>query len=125
MRDDNAFLFEEQVLPERVDNPNANRIINSKASIQLTRANAEWLRDALTDFLDRTTPQPTVVACRRCSECVGQEHHWMENDDFEDESDPEFACKHCDAKCHAIGDDEAEHMEPSGVVIQPEPRADG
>lgn len=56
MRDDNAFLFEEQVLPERVDNPNAHRILCSKASIQLTRANAEWLRDALTDFLNRDAP---------------------------------------------------------------------
>jgi len=55
MRDDNAFLFEEQVLPERVDNPNAMRIIFNKASIQLTRANAEWLRDALTDFLEASS----------------------------------------------------------------------
>lgn len=52
MHHDNAFLFEEQVLPERVDNPNAHRIVCDKASIQLTRDNAEWLRDALTDYLN-------------------------------------------------------------------------
>ncbi len=51
MDGDNAFLFEEQVLPERVDMPNAKRILVNKASIQLTRENAEWLRDALVDFL--------------------------------------------------------------------------
>lgn len=69
----------------------------------------------------------TNKQCRRCSECPGQEHHWIENDDFEDEGDPEFACKHCDAMCHAkddldIGDDpariDAGFFEPSGIVIE-------
>lgn len=53
--------------------------------------------------------------CRRCSECVGSEHHWMENGDFgADDDDPDYLedeyrqptgnmyiCKHCPA----AGDD--------------------
>lgn len=34
-------------------------------------------------------------ACRRCSECEGASHHWMEADVY-DEGDPEYECKHCD-----------------------------
>ncbi len=57
---DNAYFVEEQTLPERVDNPNANRTI-CKAHIELTHANARWLRDALTEFLAEDaalTPTP-------------------------------------------------------------------
>lgn len=32
---------------------------------------------------------------RHCTECEGQEHHWME--DCPDVGDPVMACKHCDA----------------------------
>ena len=39
----------------------------------------------------------TKNKCRRCSECVGQAHHWMDNDAFQDEGDPQYACKHCPA----------------------------
>lgn len=38
--------------------------------------------------------------CRRCSECVGQEHHWIDSYQYEGEgteNDPDLACKHCDA----------------------------
>lgn len=38
------------------------------------------------------------TTCRRCSECQGCDHHWMDNLDFEDENDdPEYVCKHCPA----------------------------
>jgi hypothetical protein len=48
------------------------------------------------------------MACRRCSECVGAEHHWIDNPGFgndEDDDDPEMpgnpdythTCKHCPA----------------------------
>jgi hypothetical protein len=40
------------------------------------------------------------VNCRRCSECAGETHHWIENLDFsggEIEDANEFVCKHCDA----------------------------
>jgi hypothetical protein len=59
------------------------------------------------------------MTCRRCSECVGMLHHWIENPDFgnsEDEAeyrtDVEFLCKHCDAMgmecaaCEGTGDDD-------------------
>jgi hypothetical protein len=53
--------------------------------------------------------------CRRCSECVGCDHHWLENGDFgADEDDPDYLedeyrqptgnmyiCK----RCPAVGDD--------------------
>lgn len=67
---------------------------------------------------------PPQRECPRCSECVGQNHHWIENPDFEDEDSPEFACKHCDALCYQIEDDDLTDglMVPSGDVI---PDADG
>lgn len=41
-----------------------------------------------------------AVPCRRCSECRGQSHHWMEEfDDGDDETgagDMWWGCKHCD-----------------------------
>ncbi len=34
-----------------------------------------------------------VPQCRRCSECEGQEHHWIES--YCEESNTYYACKHC------------------------------
>lgn len=48
---------------------------------------------------------------------MGQEHHWIENPDFEDEDDPEFACKHCDALCEADDDDDGIPA-PSGEALR-------
>lgn len=70
-------------------------------------------------------------ACRRCSECIGQDHHWMEDGGYPDtcsheltseqeqqiedgagdcphcfESVADYCCKHCEAKadsCEACG----------------------
>ena len=64
-------------------------------------------------------PPAAEPECRCCSECVGQEHHWLENPDFEDEDDPEFACKHCDATCRAIDDGDGLPL-PSGIVVTPQ-----
>lgn len=72
------------------------------------------LSQEIVDLLISGNP---IKLCRRCSECVGQDHHWIENDEFEDAGDPEFACKHCGAKCFAKDDDESELMEPNGVVV--------
>lgn len=41
--------------------------------------------------------------CRRCSECEGMSHHWMENTSFGDDDEIKennsttHLCKHCDA----------------------------
>lgn len=51
MKGEIPFLFEEQVLPEHVDNPLARRVIHTKARSMLTRADATWLRDALDEML--------------------------------------------------------------------------
>ncbi len=37
--------------------------------------------------------EPAGDECRRCSECRGMTHHWMEN--LEAEEEGEFVCKHC------------------------------
>ena len=50
-KSDIAFLHEEKVLPERVDNPNAMRVIANDGTLQLNRKEAEWLRDALNELL--------------------------------------------------------------------------
>lgn len=46
-----------------------------------------------------TTNQKSISgACPRCSECVGQKHHWLEAAVYEP-GDPAYECKHCDAAC--------------------------
>jgi hypothetical protein len=51
--------------------------------------------------------EPLVKACRRCSECQGEEHHFLEHVEHPDQSDDEttiteewagFICKHCEVK---------------------------
>ena len=37
----------------------------------------------------------TPSQCRRCSECIGEDHHWLE--DLDEEGAPIFARKHCPA----------------------------
>ena len=56
------------------------------------------------------------TTCRRCSECVGQDHHWMENQRFNQDGDPEYVCKHCEAACAGVDDDDG-FMVPSGVLL--------
>lgn len=51
-------------------------------------------------------PRIPIDQCPRCSECVGQAHHWIENSEFDDEGDPEFECKHCEAVCNSRDDDQ-------------------
>jgi len=55
-------------------------------------------------------------SCRRCSECEGQEHHWIEaNDRFSSR----YECKHCPAQCFAVDDDDDPlgGYKPSGIAI--------
>lgn len=39
----------------------------------------------------------TTTQCRRCTECVGEAHHWLEGAemDGEDEDWVGWICKHC------------------------------
>ena len=57
---------------------------------------------------ERPTGDRLMSECRRCSECLGNSHHWLDNPDggndpAESEHDPErtHICKHCDA----VGDE--------------------
>lgn len=81
------------------------------------------------------------MPCRRCSECRGCSHHWLENEDFGgDESDDnenptgnDYVCKHCDVVgnecpvCHGEGYlnlsdtdvSDCKRCDGSGVVIAP------
>ena len=46
------------------------------------------------------------MTCRRCSECAGQLHHWLDNDECYGPRDATHACKHCDAlgdECETCG----------------------
>ena len=79
-----------------------------------------------------------TATCRRCSECVGQSHHWLSNPDFGNDDEDEgrtareFDCKHCDAagrECDVCGgsgrgegDDDSQCLECDGEgVIQVAP----
>ncbi len=73
--------------------------------------------DNLLAVVDHVPPIPTIDQCPRCTECPGQEHHWMENSEFADAGDPEYECKHCEAVCDAIDDaDNPDDMSPSGIA---------
>ena len=56
-----------------------------------------------------------ISACRRCSECIGQAHHWLE-DGYG------VACKHCDAIAElclscTVGDNDPDCSECQGQPI--------
>lgn len=55
---------------------------------------ASALRARSAELLTASAP------CRRCSDCHGAEHHWIDNADV-DLDDATHACKHCDA----VGDE--------------------
>ena len=58
----------------------------------------------------------TITACRRCSECVGCEHHWIEDPTPEHD----YVCKHCEAKgdmCLECSGDGCEACKEFGVVL--------
>jgi hypothetical protein len=84
-----------------------------------------------------TVPAPVQDhACRRCTECPGQAHHWMEGFDEDDEGelldpmDPRWQCKHCEFSMPYIvdgfeGDDDGEgdpqgqydRMKAAGLIL--------
>lgn len=43
----NIFLADERVFPEKVHDPDANRVLESSGRIMLTDREARWLRDQL------------------------------------------------------------------------------
>lgn len=71
--------------------------------------------------------------CRRCSECEGMSHHWIENTSFGDDEEIEennsttHLCKHCDA----MGDEcdlcYGEGLDPDSMddVVCPECNGEG
>lgn len=46
-----AFLVEEQVLPEHVDNPNSFRVLATHGRMLLKKSEAQWLHQALGEML--------------------------------------------------------------------------
>ena len=46
----------------------------------------------------------SISACKRCTECEGEPHHWTEEftDDAGKPIEPRFGCKHCDYACAAV-----------------------
>lgn len=67
--------------------------------------------------------------CRRCSDCVGMSHHWMDNTDFGDEDEriennsTTHVCKHCEAmgdecgECNGEGEVDTGGQTPWGEWI--------
>lgn len=90
-------------------------VTSTLATSGVPRALYEMLRAAFDS--DGNLPPP----CRRCMECQGAQHHWIENGDFLDAGDPEYECKHCPAKCRAIDGDDG-FMEPDNIPIYPPER---
>ena len=42
-------------------------------------------------------PRRKLMTCRRCSVCVGMDHHWLEDVDEADPPAYTHRCKHCPA----------------------------
>lgn len=40
---------------------------------------------------------PELQPCRQCSECDGL-HHWLDTCGDDDDPEPRWVCKHCDAR---------------------------
>lgn len=75
----------------------------------------------------------TSSECRRCSDCVGSDHHWMQNDDFgcaaidepdrPDATGNEYVCKHCPVvgddctKCGGNGEMDGHDKEGRPIVL--------
>lgn len=68
----------------------------------------------------------TQTTCRRCTECEGREHHWIDNPDFGNENRPieqqhSHICKHCEAfgdecvTCYGEGEEPGLEDEPCGA----------
>jgi hypothetical protein len=56
----------------------------------------------------------SLSKCRRCSECRGEEHHWMTAipDVWEDDGTMIIPCKHCEAVATALMCDNCGDVEP-------------
>lgn len=84
---------------------------------------AETLEDSMSDFddpcecpcHDPDEDDEPVTVCRRCSECTGADHHWMDNSECMGPEDPMYCCKHCDA----FGD-ECKHCDGEGGKTSPD-----
>jgi len=62
--------------------------------------------------------------CRRCTECEGRSHHWLEDPEaFDDqwrELPGEYACKHCDQRgeeCPECGGDGGQWLDDDGADV--------
>ena len=54
-------------------------------------------------MITAATPAP----CRRCTECVGEEHHWLTAiPELPEDGAPYIPCKHCDARVWPIVSDQ-------------------
>lgn len=110
-----------------------------------------WLRDSTAEMPEvlRTSEATTAAPCRRCTECTGQEHHWLSEPDLQDEeadfeegvNDYVYKCKHCRAhRPYDPDEDEDEFESPEeieerraagecvcdeGLLSIPCPRCDG
>lgn len=59
------------------------------------------LRPKLGPVQDAVTVTP--AGCKRCFDCMGESHHWIDNDEAEGEGEPDLVCKHCNATAFRCG----------------------
>lgn len=55
--------------------------------------------ESVPHFSARRMEVETPETCRRCTECVGEEHHWLTSmPECPEDGEPFIPCKHCDAR---------------------------
>lgn len=92
-------------IPRKSKRPTIEEATENALAIDAAETEAERKGREQREAMERamfepgTTNQKQVVkACPRCSECIGQKHHWLEAAVYEP-GDPAYECKHCDAAC--------------------------
>lgn len=68
-----------------------------------------------------TTTLASSSHCRRCSECIGQEHHFLEHCEHPSNGDAAefygFICKHCEVKADICDECEGPVFPITGAAV--------
>lgn len=85
----------EFVRDEIQNDSRSNSIALGRLFYVIAHANKQKAKEALAEIEQERSEANPKTKCRRCSECKGQEHHWLQ--DIDENDNPILICKHCEA----------------------------